>query len=383
MLIVGDVNTIWRKLPFRALGQRRGVLGLAPANAISALRPRGWSLQPASPGGVSAGMYREVPVRMLPGWASKIGWMEQPRLWSAALKACRDLGVKPEGLVVTSPHYLPLVRRVARSLPTMYYASDDYRGYAKWNPLQMARLERQILGLVDHAVFVSTALAERAARENPRLAAKIHVSMNATDAAFFPDPAASVPTPPPAPFTDLPRPIAGVVGAFNERIDLELLLSCAQLDEVGTIVLVGDEFPAVDVRWTRLLDHPKCVFVGRQPHHVIPGWMHCLDVALIPYRKSEFNRFCSPMRLFDHLASGRPILASSACDQLRGFSDVVEIASDSSDFVSRLSSMLRIRPDDSLRDLQLSIARKHVWAARAVELDVLLGPSVAPSAKLR
>jgi hypothetical protein len=41
-----------------------------------------------------------------------------------------------------------------------------------------------------------------------------------------------------------------------------------------------------------------------------------IDIAVIPYARSDFNHFCSPMRLWDHLAIGQPILATDACDQV-------------------------------------------------------------------
>jgi hypothetical protein len=41
-----------------------------------------------------------------------------------------------------------------------------------------------------------------------------------------------------------------------------------------------------------------------------------IDIAVIPYAASQFNHFCSPMRLWDHLAIGQPILATDACDQV-------------------------------------------------------------------
>jgi len=77
----------------------------------------------------------------------------------------------------------------------------------------------------------------------------------------------------------------------------------------------------------QLMDHPKCVAVGRQPHEIIHQWFQCLDVGLIPYIKTEFNRFCSPMRLFDHLASGAPLVATDACDQVKAFKGRVSVCS--------------------------------------------------------
>ena len=140
--------------------------------------------------------------------------------------------------------------------------------------------------------------------------------MNASEPRFFPDTSAVASD---LPCRDLPRPVAGVVGGIGDRLDLDLLRRCAEVDALGTLLLVGPLPDAPSAEMRALLAQPKCVAVGAQPHDEIHRWFQCLDVALIPYARTEFNRFCSPMRLFDHLASGLPIIALDSCDQVARF----------------------------------------------------------------
>jgi len=178
---------------------------------------------------------------------------------------------------------------------------------------------------------------ERALNEYGVNESKLSVSMNATEGRFFPKNGSR---PVPLPARELKRPIAGVVGGIGDRLDFDLLWQCADIPELGTLLLVGpvpDDPPA---ELKRLLDHPKCVTVGRQPHETIHQWFQCLDVGLIPYVKTEFNRFCSPMRLFDHLASGAPVVATSACDQAKDFPHWVTVCSDPSEFTAAVQARL-------------------------------------------
>ncbi len=319
MIVVCDVNEIWRKKPFAALAEEADVLGVSPADWRVARR-RGF---PSSEGALDV-----LPVTLPPSWASRMAGVGQRLLWRKIQNHCKKLGKPIEALFVTSPHYLPLLGMVPPDLKTFYYASDDYRSYEGWG--HVADLEKEMVHRVDHSFFVSEALMERARKEYGVASAKLSVSMNATEKRFF-LPEKRGPTSPPE--GTLKRPIAGVVGGINDRLDFNVLLQCARLPELGTLLLVGPtpETPSAELQ--TLLAHPKCVSVGRQPHDTIHQWFQCLDVGLIPYTPTEFNRLCSPMRLFDHLASGAPVVATDACEQSKAFSNQVSVCTGIDEFL--------------------------------------------------
>ena len=89
--------------------------------------------------------------------------------------------------------------------------------------------------------------------------------------------------------------------------------------------MVGPEDEALegDRALERLRANPKVHFLGAKPHAEMPQWMAAFDVAVIPYAETPFNYFCSPMRLYDHLAIGQPIIATPHCDQIAARDDVI------------------------------------------------------------
>jgi glycosyltransferase involved in cell wall biosynthesis len=185
---------------------------------------------------------------------------------------------------------------------------------------------------VDHSFFVSEELLNRARREYGAETGKTSVSMNATEKRFFP--ADGDTRPAPVPIQNVQRPVAGVIGGISVRLDFNLLKLCADLPELGMLLLAGPLPDNPPASLKRLLLHPKCKAVGAQPHASIHQWFRCLDVGLIPYTKSEFNRMCSPMRLFDHLASGTPVVATDSCSQVNDFADRIDVCADPESFVA-------------------------------------------------
>lgn len=348
MIAVCDVNTIWRQRPFAALAERADVLAVAPCDKQYA------RTHPIDATGV-------LPVVLPRGWASKTAWLGQRLLWRRIRAEARKRGQQIKCVVVTSPHYATLLGLLPSSVRTIYYASDDYRSYEGWK--NMDELEANVVRRVDHAAFISDALAERARKEYQVSESKISVCMNGTEERFFPDRNEAVPLDPPA--GSFVRPIAGVVGGINDRLDFLLLKQCADLPGIGSLLLVGPLPEKPSAALMDLLQHPKVAAVGAQPHGSIHQWFRCLDVALIPYAKTELNRYCSPMRLFDHMASGVPIVATDACPQVEAFGRVLDVCAEEASFIRAVSRRVaEERREDRFRN-QLAVAREQVWDCRA------------------
>ncbi|QXP84814.1 glycosyltransferase [Methylococcus sp. Mc7] len=75
---------------------------------------------------------------------------------------------------------------------------------------------------------------------------------------------------------------------------------------IGQAVLIGEPEPGSDYRTPDSVEsHP---FV---PHHEVPGWYGRTDITLLPYPPQLATAdSMSPMKLFEALAAGRPIIAS-------------------------------------------------------------------------
>lgn len=361
MIAIVDINTIWRRRPFEALAHQIPVLGFSPRDFRSKLHCSHIETKRSLTDG-----FREYPIVLPPGWASKFSFLTAWLIWRRALLIANLGDSRLEGLVVTSPHYLSLSRRASKYVPTFYYCSDDYSQYERWGGDVMIEKEAELVRLAKHSFFVSQKLADRAVKNYGVSADRVSVYPNAADDVFLEQVQSIQMDALLDAHPNLQRPIIGVVGGINSRLDFELLNACVSSPAVGSLVMVGAIDPTCsDSELARLQENPKCVFVGHRPHEELPIWMQVLDVALIAYRDTPLNRACSPMRLFDHLASGRSIVANSVCEQICSFSQWVNIGKDSKEVVRLVENeCMRVNTRERNSSL-LEVAKDHTWSRRA------------------
>ncbi|GAA0306348.1 hypothetical protein GCM10009087_15350 [Sphingomonas oligophenolica] len=299
MIAQVDVNTIWRRQFGLAVRRRWPDTLLVSPRKVS-LRGGG-----AAEDGV-------LSVGLPPGWATRTSAVAMPILGCKLRSQAARRGGRIETIIFTSFHYLPLARALQGDTQIIYYCSDDYSGYDGWGGDAALSREGEMCRLASLSIFVSAALRDRAISSYGVDPARCIVAANASEPRF------SEPTQLPAGLAALPKPIFGTVGVLGDRIDYKFLDAVARSPEVGSLALVGPVTASADTEAaiTQLRHNAKVHWFGSQPHDQIHMWMAGIDVAVIPYVSSNFNHFCSPMRLWDHLAIGQPILATEACDQV-------------------------------------------------------------------
>lgn len=313
MILFFDGNTVWRRKYAEALARAHpATLIVSPQARLSAAEE-------------PQGRKNDLRVLVPPGWASRLSRAAMPYLLARCRIHARRSHSPIDAAFLTSPHYLRLARALSNRAKVFYYCSDDYRTYRGWGGPEMIEKERTLCRLATGSIFVSEALRRRAVDEYGLDPARTHVSPNATEPRFGAAPADGQTA-----LATLPRPIFGAVGMFNDRIDFDFLDRIAAARGVGSLALVGPmsgvslQREALD----RLLARPNVFAFGAQPHASIHHWMAGLDVAVIPYAATPLNHFCSPMRLYDHLAIGHPILATPNCAQLAERRDILVAGDD-------------------------------------------------------
>lgn len=109
----------------------------------------------------------------------------------------------------------------------------------------------------------------------------------------------------------------GFLGTLKPWHGLEnLLKACAAFAEKrpqvdSSLLIVGDgpQREAMEALAKGLNIADRLTFVGAVPPAEIPHWMEKMDIAVAPYPELE-NFYFSPLKVFEYMAAGLPVIAS-------------------------------------------------------------------------
>jgi glycosyltransferase involved in cell wall biosynthesis len=236
-----------------------------------------------------------------------------------------------------------------------------------------ARLSERMPKSVDAVFAVSRELYERARLVN----ANTHWMPNATSLHDMLD----NPREPDAAIGGIPAPRLGYVGHIGDRIDFDLLRMIAETRPDWSIVMIGPV-------WSNRVDEaeelgrlPNVHFVGPRPYAALPGVIGQLDACLIPHTLDALTASMDPIKLYDYLATGKPIVTTRVAGVDR-FADAVYIAETPAAFVARIEQALA-EPDATLSEKRRAYGRDNSWSARAVEMWQHLMSALPAQGQLR
>ncbi|MDQ6885327.1 MAG: glycosyltransferase [Candidatus Dormibacteraeota bacterium] len=132
------------------------------------------------------------------------------------------------------------------------------------------------------------------------------------------------------------RPRLAVVGSLDWLADETLLVDLVTQRPEWQLVLAGPRDPA----WGRRLEGlPNVHWLGKVTPEEARGVIADCDVALNPCVLNEWTEFAIPVKIFDYLAEGRPVV-STPMAELDIFRDVIEMAP-KAQFVQAVERALR------------------------------------------
>ncbi|MDE0001832.1 MAG: glycosyltransferase [Rhodospirillaceae bacterium] len=256
--------------------------------------------------------------------------------------------------IVDLPFWRPLVETIPGCL-TIYDCMDYHAGFSTNSP-GMIEEETRLLERADLVVTTSAALSEIVEETVPNLLIR-----NAGEIAYFGKS-------PEIPAYASERPVAGYLGAIADWFDIDLVVAAAHRFADWDFILVGST-DHCDTTQARKL--PNISFVGEVPYDEAAAWVHSFDVAMIPFQLTELTRCTNPVKVYEYLAAGKPVVATDL-PEVQLMSDVVHVADSHEAFMDLLETAMGERRDAALAARRRQSAMPHDWKNRADRLDAAI-----------
>jgi glycosyltransferase involved in cell wall biosynthesis len=292
-----------------------------------------------------------------PGLTIYEGEIDERRLgrWIQALEIVRSrVQIEDAVCLVELPFWTPLAL-AARALwgwRVIYDCMDDIAGFGNLSESVLDQ-ETWLIGASDLVLATSRSLHAKVAPHAQRTL----LLPNATDFDHFNQvPAAH-------PLNNVPRPIIGYYGALSHWFDARLVRRAAKARPEWQFVLIG-HVQANDISSLGRL--PNVTLLGEQAYADLPAFLHEFDVAIIPFRRTSLTKATNPVKFFEYLSVGLPVVAT-ALPELEPYAALYYPVRDETEFVPQIEAALA-ENDSALTQSRLEVARRNTWESRYAAL---------------
>ena len=158
---------------------------------------------------------------------------------------------------------------------------------------------------------------------------------------------------------DFQKPIIGYFGAIAEWFDTDLIEFVAKSRPNLTFVFIGDTYGS---NLKKIRNLKNVYFLGERPYIELPEYLHCFDVCLVPFKLTPLIRSSHPIKIYEYLAVGKPVVTTKIPDLLP-MNDLCYIAKDRNDFLEKLDESLK-ENDKKLIEKRIEFASKNTWQDR-------------------
>lgn len=266
--------------------------------------------------------------------------------------------------------YHPLYAEVFFSMPFpmhVFDAVDDWRAHPSYANLQEPLTEAY--DEIDHKASLIFTVSEGLSSIFPT-SQNVHWIPNGVNTELV---HILQNSPPPRWIERLPRPIYGYNGVIQGRVETAMLEALASDAPNASILLIGPVWPLhfrsirkKDLEIESLRRFSNIHFVGFRPHVETLRAILCYDVALIPHRASTLTKSMDPMKLYEYLACGKPIV-STPVSGVERFLSHVTIAETPENF-SRAVIRVGASNSDGKRVERMKAVEACSWSARVEEM---------------
>jgi GT2 family glycosyltransferase len=260
----------------------------------------------------------------------------------------RDYSLGATAMVIQLPFWLPTVKRAHEEWgwPIIYDCMDLHAGFST-NTEEMLDHEKELLAAANVAIVSSGVLQAHALAQGVQPV----LIRNACDYEHFAKVRPAKHTP--------PRPVIGYYGAISDWFDSDIVADLAERRPDWDFVLVGSTYLADTSRLAKL---PNVSLPGEKPYAEIPEWLAKFDVAIIPFKRMPLTEATNPVKAYEMLAAGKPIV-SVPIPEMRELASLVYLASDAGEFESAITAALAEK-NPAIEKKRRAFAKEHTWKSR-------------------
>lgn len=292
-----------------------------------------------------------------------INKLNQKRIARYVRKRMAQHGFENPLLWVYHPITVDCVDHIPHSA-LVYDCVDRHSAYGGlMNPQLVDDMELELAGKCAQVFATASGLAERLKQVNENTV----FIPNGANYERFSQAAEDLPCP--ADMQSIPKPIFGFVGALQECIEYGFVEETAKTRPDWSFVFIGRENPGVDLSNLRAMEN--CHFLGLKPNEQLPAYIRQFDACLNLFASGDLSKDVSPLKFYEYLATGKPIVSTPQPDQVMQYAPLIHIADTPEEFSACCEASLQ-DTDPNRTKARMEEGRKSSWDARVAQMTAIL-----------
>lgn len=164
--------------------------------------------------------------------------------------------------------------------------------------------------------------------------------------------------------------VLGYLGNIERRTDFRMLEAVMNTLHDWHLVLAGpfdrQYVPA------ELFSHPRIHFVGPCKHDEAPSVVKRFDVAIIPFKHDEVSKGIYPLKLYEYLAAGKPVVSTNFNpDILNDLNGPIHVVDTADEFAKAVLLAYATDSEEKIKE-RVTLASHHTWENRANEFGGII-----------
>lgn len=161
------------------------------------------------------------------------------------------------------------------------------------------------------------------------------------------------------------HPIAGYTGSLHtDRLDMDLIQFISSNSDIYQVFIGPDYLDAKSRSALKTMD--RVLLIPSQPPERLGVYVNCFDVCHIPHLLNDFTHSLDPIKAYEYLASGKPIVSVT----LRGLAHLDDFIDTQSEYQAYCDALIKAIDGQAKSDPESRRAkgRENSWSERANQI---------------
>ena len=267
-------------------------------------------------------------------------------------------------IISFTPELILLNKKILSEPNIFYYVIDDFSNNPMWSSqLQQKQynfLEDKMLSISKGVITSSIILFKK----YKKLHHNVFYFSNPSDSLPFLRYKANINTIP-QDLKKITKPIIGFAGSlYIWRVDLNLIDYITDSLNDYSFVFIGHLTKSDIYSYKKIFKKRNCHYLGFKNHIDLPKYIDHFDVSIIPYKLHNYGKACFPVKIYEHLAMGKPIV-TTALPSIKHLSDqgIISWARNKIEFKNYILAELNKEKNNKI-DIKKRLALENSWENR-------------------